>query len=100
MLPILGNSPQQSILEQHVVVFVASAVVIFHAWCVANIADVGSTLGGIVNSITIMILNHLYMSIAEWMNNYENHRSQAMTVIEVEFSQQRKKTAYYYYFFK
>jgi len=50
-------------------------VVLFAAWAVDTMGTTGSVIGGVVNSLVIMILNNAYDGVAKKMNDYENHRS-------------------------
>jgi len=58
------------------VLIIALMVVLLHAYMEDQFGEIGAILGGLVNSISIIIMNKIYTSVANWMNNKENHRTQ------------------------
>ena len=38
--------------------------------------DTGAMLGGVLNSVSILIINMIYMKIAVILNEFENHQTQ------------------------
>jgi len=59
-----------------VVIFVMLTVILLKNELLKQMGAPGATIGGVVNSMAVILLNLIYIQIAHTMNDYENHQTQ------------------------